>query len=248
MTSMINYRNILYSNYSSSFGKQKALNDEIQYANYEETYRDLPSNHDIAVVDIGCGKGEWLSWMFSKGYKLLIGVDSSPSDIAIARDRINQGLWVEMDAIQFLHSKESAYDLIHAKDIVEHFTKEEFMRFLMLAMSALKPGGTLWLLTFNAQSPLASSTRYGDFTHEIGLTPSSAAQCLRACGYDDIRIRGLHYCSPTIHGFLRRTLGAIFYAASKVAIQIRHGRNEPDGSIDQFCSLPDLFIIARKPE
>jgi cyclopropane fatty-acyl-phospholipid synthase-like methyltransferase len=244
---MSSFRDILYRDYSASFGAQKMLDAGVQHAQYEAAHRALPPDKRAAIVDLGCGKGEWLGWMASRGYSTLTGVDVSESDIAIARREAPSHTWVQQNGITFLESQSAAFDLIHAKDVVEHMTKDEFIQFLLAAQKALRPRGALWLLTFNAQSPLSAATRYGDFTHEIGLTPSSAAQCLRACGFMEISVQGRHYCSGSAAGRVRLLLGKILYRAARLILKIRHGGQAGEGDIDLHCAAPDLFISARKP-
>jgi cyclopropane fatty-acyl-phospholipid synthase-like methyltransferase len=243
---MSTYRDILYGNYSASFGEQKALDVSVQHAQYDATYDQLPPKRDILIADLGCGKGEWLAWMAAKGFSKLTGVDLSPSDLAIARQSDPSRTWIEENVTTFLESQTAAFDLLHAKDIIEHFTKDEFIRFLLAAKNALKPGGELWLLTFNAQSPLSSAIRYGDFTHEIGLTPASMAQCLRACGFKHISVQGRHYCSSTTSGQIRRVLGQIVFQFSRLLLKIRHGDAPKERAIDLHCTQPDLFTMACK--
>jgi len=114
-------------------------------------------------------------------------MDTSVSDLHHSQGWLQGVKLQQRPVLDHLVDRPSAYDLIHGKDVAEHMTKDEFLRFLQLARASLKPGGQLWLMSFNAQAPLASATRYGDFTHEIGLTPRSLAQCLRACGYDHLQ-------------------------------------------------------------
>lgn len=243
---MSHYRDILYGNYSDSFGEQKVLDASVQHAQYEATYDQLPSKRDVTVADLGCGKGEWLAWMAAKGFTQLTGVDFSPADLAIARQSDPSRTWIEENVITFLESQTTTFDLLHAKDIIEHFTKDEFISFLTAAKNALKPGGELWLLTFNAQSPLSSAIRYGDFTHEIGLTPASMAQCLRACGFKHISVQGRHYCSTSTNGQIRRFLGQIVFKLARLLLKIRHGDAPKERAIDLHCTQPDLFTMAVK--
>ena len=243
---MSTYRDILYRDYSTSFGAQKHLDASVQHAQYAATYNALPSNRGAVIADLGCGKGEWLGWMAAKGFSKLTGVDLSPADLAIARHSDPSRTWIQDSVITFLESHTAAFDLLHAKDIIEHFTKDEFLRFLTAAKTALKPGGELWLLTFNAQSPLASAIRYGDFTHEIGLTPASMAQCLRACGFTHISVQGRHYCSSSSSGRMRHLLGAIIFKLTRILLKIRHGGESKERAIDLHCTQPDLFTMAVK--
>lgn len=243
---MNSFRDILYRDYSASFGGQKALDATVQHAQYEATYDYLPPNRAGSIADLGCGKGEWLAWMASKGFSKLTGVDLSPAELAIARHKEPQQTWIEQNVITFLESQTAAFDLLHAKDIIEHFTKDELMQFLLAAKKALKPGGELWLLTFNAQSPLSSAIRYGDFTHEIGLTPASIAQCLRACGFLHISVQGRHYCSFSASGQARRILGEIVFGLARLLLKIRHGDAPKERGIDLHCTQPDLLTMAVK--
>lgn len=241
------YRDILYRNYSATFSAQKAYEPTLQHAQYEVTYPSLPEGRSSTIADLGCGKGEWIAWLAGKGFIKLTGVDGSEADLIIARNHDTANVkWVPADLISHLETHPASYDLLHAKDVIEHMTKDEFIRFLQAAHGALKPGGKLWLLTFNAQSPLSATTRYGDFTHESGHTPSSLSQCLRACGFTQLRIRGLHYCSTSLGGRLRAILGKVFYSAARLVLKLRHGGGTRVEGVDVHTVLPDLFAEARR--
>jgi hypothetical protein len=68
-------------------------------------------------------------------------------------------------------------------DIVEHFKKDEALRFLDACYSSLKPGGRLILQTLNADSPFGASHLHGDFTHEVGFNPNSLCRLLSLVGF-----------------------------------------------------------------
>ncbi|MEQ1850410.1 MAG: class I SAM-dependent methyltransferase [Chthoniobacteraceae bacterium] len=240
------YRRRLYADYSANFGAAKLLNPELQFPQFEICYQtDFPAAGG-AVGDLGCGKGEWLAWMRSKGCTKLWGVDRSPSDAAIARKQ-NPGIEiVESGICEALREEPATFDLLHAKDVIEHLKPDELFEFLDACRWALKPGGHLWLLTYNAQSPLANATRYGDLTHEIGLTPTSMRQLLSAAGFEVVAVRGIHTCPRTIGGFIRKWMWRAFGLIAGVMLRARHGGNA-DGSVDTFSPDPDLFAIARKP-
>jgi len=241
------YRDILYRDYSAAFSEQKRYSPELQHEQYKVTYPPLPENRASVIADLGCGKGEWLSWVAGQGFSMLTGVDGSSADLAIARQHSQSEIqWVQGDIIGHLQTHPNSYDLLHAKDVIEHMTKEEFIRFLLAAHQSLKPGGRLWLLTFNAQSPLSSATRYGDFTHETGHTTASLAQCFRACGFSRLQISGRHYCSKSAGGRARALLSAFFYRACRVILQLRHGCGGASREVDLHTTLPDLFAEARR--
>lgn len=243
----MSYRDVLYSNYSSSFAEQKAFDPQVQFAAYESIYRLRSFAADARVLDVGCGKGEWLAWLQRRGFRELHGVDASESDIAIARQTVSGAELVLGDATELLNRSDSRYDLIHAKDVVEHMTKDEFVAFLQAAHNALRPGGSIWLLTFNAQAPLAGATRYGDFTHESGHTPLSFAQCFRACGFTNVSVQGFHYCSSNLSGRLRSLIARPVHAIARMMLRTRHGGSSAQGAVDIFAAEPDLFAVASRP-
>lgn len=213
----------------------------------DTTYVDFPANKAAHILDAGCGKGEWLAWLTEKGYQNLYGVDSASEDLATARNWL-PGVHFELGLIfNYLKAKDRKFDLIHAKDVIEHFTKDELIEFLTLSRDRLSNSGEIWLQTFNAQAPLASATRYGDFTHEIGLTPTSIAQCLRATGYEVRYVRGVHYCSSSLSGRLRWILSAFIQKLARVMLQARHGGPPTStDNVDRLCALPDMLAVASK--
>ena len=238
----MSYRDVLYRNYSASFGGMKKLDPESQFPLYEHVYGALLPVQDSRVLDVGCGKAEWLAWLKKKGFTQLTGVDGSEADLALARGWLPDVELKACDLMVAIGQETAAYDLIHGKDVVEHMSKDELVTFLQAAKRALKPGGQIWLVTFNAQAPLASATRYGDFTHEIGLTPQSAAQCLRACGFADVSVRGFHYCSRSLGGRARSLLSFPVHAMAKLMLKLRHGGGDDGGAVDRFSVLPDMII------
>ncbi len=242
------YRDVLYRDYSASFGGRKLHDPATQHAQYDATYPVRPADHSCAVADLGCGHGEWLGWMAAQGFGNLTGVDGSEADLASAKQHGRaETRWVQGDATTFLEAHAGSFDLVHAKDVIEHMTKDEFIRFLQAAHGALRPGGQIWLLSFNAQSPLSAATRYGDFTHEGGFTPTSLAQCLRACGFGGVRVEGRHYCSGSLGGQVRRLLAAVFYRGCRVVLKLRHGAGGAREGVDAFTTLPDLFAAGVRP-
>lgn len=239
------YRKVLYSRYTEAFGARKTPDLAGHSASFQALHsRRLPTDKEAAIADLGCGRGEWITWLGQRGYTRLSGVDLSVSDLEFATAVHPAASWVHDNALEWLTKQNQTWDLIHAKDLVEHLTKDEFIQFLQSAQRALKPGGRLFLLTFNAQSPLSTATRYGDFTHETGHTPSSMAQCLRACGFQTVKVEGVHYCPATRSGRLRSLLGRVLYAAAQVVLAIRHGKGVHEAGVEHLTTLPDLFVEA----
>ena len=237
------YRERLYRHYSENFGGAKAYDLRVQSRQFAACYGGSLPDSSSVIGDLGCGKGEWLAWLHQQGLKNLWGVDWSASDVAIARQNC-PGIEIEEgDIFMRLREKRGCFDLLHAKDLIEHLKPDELFDFLDTCRSALKPGGSLWLLTYNAQSPLANATRFGDFSHDIGLTPTSMAQVLSAAGFTVDRVSGIHVCPPTPTGIARKIVWKALTPFFRLVLKARHGGGAA-GKFDSLATEPDLFAAA----
>ena len=217
------YRLRLYEAYSANFGEGKRFDPGVQFRQYETCYGSMLPGVNSAVGDLGCGKGEWLAWLQTKGFGNLWGADWSAEDAAIARSH-SPGISIEEgDILRKLRENRGRFDLLHAKDVIEHLRPDEL------------------------QSPFANVTRYGDFTHEIGLTPSSMGQVLSAAGFTVERVNGIHVCPPTPGGIARKLLWKMLTPFFRLVIKARHGGAGSAGSFDALATEPDIFAIARSP-
>jgi 2-polyprenyl-3-methyl-5-hydroxy-6-metoxy-1,4-benzoquinol methylase len=242
MPDLMNYRSKLYSNYSSRFSRKKtqdSIQVETAFENWYPRFLHFPK--DVTVADIGCGKVEWLRWLLGHGYSNLCGVDLCHEDLnELKKTGIAS---FHEDGLGFLAARTTSFDLIHGKDIIEHLTKDEALSFCASAYQALRMEGELWLSTFNAQAPLSNSIRWGDFTHELGLTPSSAHQMLNAAGFQKIQVFGMHSPPSTAKGVARKIAYCFMERLYQFLLTLRHGK--PARPEFATC-LPDLFIVAIK--
>lgn len=239
------YREVLYADYSSAFGELKTYDYELQRRVYEHTYGDDVPPPGVDVLDLGCGKGEWLRWLKDKGVESLTGVDVSESECRYIKDGGMEA--IQANVLDFLEDCDREFDVVHAKDLFEHFTKDEAVAFLQGCHRVMKPGGKLWILTFNAQSPLAATTRYGDFTHELAITPQSLAQAFRATGFEVESVRGYLPVSGGIKGKIRQLAFVLINSAGGLLLKLRHGGRDGSSSVERFSVLPDVIGKARKP-
>lgn len=186
------YRTRIYERYASRFQSAPATFDRDAARRWGRAYRHylrgwLPARRDARILDVACGGGKLLQFFLDAGYGDVHGVDVSPEQVALAR-QVTPNV-IQADVLEYLGSQPGAFDLITGLDIVEHFRKEEVLRFLDLCFAALKPGGRLVLQTPNADSPWLASIRYGDFTHEFGFNPNALARLLALVGFEAIDAR-----------------------------------------------------------
>ncbi|KAF5416105.1 MAG: Ubiquinone biosynthesis O-methyltransferase [Candidatus Methanophagaceae archaeon] len=149
--------------------------------------KHLPESKESKNLDIGCGMGHFLYFLEKEGYKNYLGIDISKESIEFCKER---NFHVKCcDVFDYLKGTTESFDVIVMNDIIEHFNKQEIIEILKLVNKNLVENGKVIIKTLNAANPiLASSSRYMDFTHEIGFTEESLSQILRVCGFNNVRI------------------------------------------------------------
>ena len=181
-----NYRARIYENYASNFQDAPEIFDEEAAWHWGRAQRHylchwLPDDKNGKIVDLACGGGKLLYFFKRMGYTNITGVDISPEQVKPNVDEANILDWLE--------AHPSGFDLITGFDIIEHFHKDEVLRFLDICHAALKPGGRLILKTPNAESPWGSVHRYNDFTHEVGFNTNALSRLLLITGFKQIESR-----------------------------------------------------------
>ena len=186
---MSEYRNVLYSQYNSTLYGSNSSDLTVSSESYDNDYLALlPQDKGIAILDIGCGMGQFLYYLKTRGYQNIQGVDHSAEQVDLC---LEAGLPVELisDLFEYLRNHQSAFDAISMNDVLEHFTKDEIIQLLSLISKCLRDDGSFILRVPNSSGILGSHGRYLDFTHEVGFTESSLRQVLQVSGFNTIEIR-----------------------------------------------------------
>ncbi len=144
------------------------------------------------VVDLGCGRGEFLTSLAAAGIGAR-GVDANSEMAAIARSRGADA--AHGDALAFLGAMadESVGGLMAAQ-VVEHLEPPYLVRLLSTARRKLRPGAPIVIETINPACWLAFFSSYiRDPTHVRPVHPDTLQYLLQANGFDRVSIR---YSAP----------------------------------------------------
>jgi 2-polyprenyl-3-methyl-5-hydroxy-6-metoxy-1,4-benzoquinol methylase len=161
--------------------------------------------------------------------------------LALAQDRCQHAVILQVDMLQVLAAHPAHYDLITAFSVLEHLDKNELFSFLELVLAALRPGGRFIIQTINAENPWGLALLYGDLTHEIAFTPGSLAVALRTVGFAEYQARG---CPPHVHSvfsLMRKLLWPIFSAAILLESLVE------TGGVGSSIATRDFAACATKP-
>ena len=139
------------------------------------------------VVDLGCGRGEFLELLKARGVAAR-GVEASAHAAADCRAR---GLDVsEGDLVDFLRAQgDASLGGVFAAQVAEHLRPAALQALLRESHRALRPGGLLALETVNPRSVVGLLEVFNrDLTHEKPLHPDTLSFLAAAAGFTEVRV------------------------------------------------------------
>ena len=180
----------------------------------------MPLNHGLPLVDIGCGRGEWLQ-MLPENYSR-IGIDLNSMNVEACHE---QGLSaVQQDALLWLaHQPENSLAAVTAFHVIEHLTFEQFNTLLDECQRVLAPGGVIIFETPNPENLVSAATHfYTDPTHLHPLPPAFTEFLVEFKGFEQVQI---HRLNPIPREYalnedseVARRCDALFYGPQDYAV------------------------------
>jgi SAM-dependent methyltransferase len=175
--------------------------DSAKYVGFEDSFRGsteeirarvldyLPLFEGSSdVLDIGCGRGEFLDLLATRGIKGR-GVDVNHAMVELCQLR---GLDVaEGDAVEYLAGQaDDSLGGLLAVQVVEHLQADQLVRLLELAYHKLRPGSKIALETINPACWYAFFASYiRDITHVPPIHPDTLRCLLIASGFQRVEVR-----------------------------------------------------------
>jgi O-antigen chain-terminating methyltransferase len=150
---------------------------------------DLRAGGD-PVVDLGCGRGEFLELLAEAGMEGE-GVDSNP---AMVEECASRGFRAtRADALSYLGEREKgSLGGVFSAQLIEHLPFASVADLVSRAHRALRPGGVLVIETLNpACLSVFSGAFYLDPTHIRPLHPEAMRFLFESLGFRDVRVRFL---------------------------------------------------------
>lgn len=211
----------LYASFEDQFrGSREEIKQRLSV--YLPILKDAEVRED--VLDIGCGRGEWLELLRDEGVRSR-GVDYNRVFVEQCR-QISLDV-TEEDALVHLRAvPDGSLSVVTSFHLVEHLPFEILVKLLDESIRTLKSGGLLILETPNPENFVVGSySFYADPTHRNPIPSPTLQFLLEARGLCDIKVMNL------------RPLEA---ARIEGETEIIKRFNE------YFCSAPDYGIIGRK--
>jgi len=142
------------------------------------------------ILDIGCGRGEWLQLLNAQGLTAK-GVDSNSAFIEKVRAL---GLDVEeAEAVYYLtRATDESAGAVTAFHVVEHLEINALIALIREAYRVIRPGGVVILETPNPENIVVGSCSfYNDPTHRRPIPPPTLSFYLRHAGFSNVTVTSL---------------------------------------------------------
>lgn len=179
---------------------------------------------DAPVLDVGCGRGEWLEILTESGLAAR-GVDLNRTAIEECRRRgLDVGFGSAPDC--FKEIPDETLGAVTGFHIVEHMPLEEVVALFDESFRVLKSGGMMIFETPNPENILVGAcTFYNDPTHRNPLPPPVLQFMASQRGFVDVEIKRLHPYPDDkqvpADDELTRRFNELFYGAQDYAVVAR---------------------------
>lgn len=97
------------------------------------------------VLDLGCGAGTMLSYLYRKENCIPYGVDLIRLNIHQCRKKMKNGSFFRQDIMKYLNETKEKFDLVILYGVIGCFTVEEQRVIIDKIANLLNIGGTLWI-------------------------------------------------------------------------------------------------------
>jgi 2-polyprenyl-3-methyl-5-hydroxy-6-metoxy-1,4-benzoquinol methylase len=136
------------------------------------------------VLDIGCGKGEFLQLCSENGLTGL-GVDLSEQPVESCREKNLDVHYA--DAFSYLSDTDKMFDGVMCSHVIEHLEPEEFLGLTKLMSEKLNDGGIFVIVTPNPRSLRAHLNQFWkDLSHRRFYDIESVCYALEKGGFEII--------------------------------------------------------------
>lgn len=224
------FRIELYKQYISTFkkfistenAKSSQSNKKVLKKRYIPLLKDF--DKDAAIIDLGCGAGNFLQSLKDEGFVNLFGIDISEQQIEKALSKMVNAR--KINVFDFIETNKKKFNIIFALDFVEHFQKKELLKLFSGIYDMMSEDGVLIIHTPNGEGLFPNQRIYGDLTHLTIFTQNSLVQILRIVNFTEIKFYETGPVSKNIIGFIRLILWKLITAIVKAIRLVETGSYE----------------------
>lgn len=152
---------------------------------YEHEFELLThADPSMRVLEIGCGKGQFLKFLDHKNYRRTVGIDFD-KQLAPLLDQISSAEIFFDNVLQLINSGQltGPFDRIVMFDVAEHIEFDELVTLLKTLQNLLSDNGNILMRVPNVTSPWGLDIFFSSFDHITPLSPGRLNQLAAITGY-----------------------------------------------------------------
>lgn len=202
---------------------------------YERNYRAiLPEDRNAAILDIGCGQGNFVRYLHGLGYHNITAVDIDGPAIEALRGV--EGVTARRAEVGAELPAELAgpWDLIIAKQMIYYLDRREAASFVRSLAHTLTRHGRVAVEIFNGS---LVSSRFTELKDPAILTAYTELGLKRLLEWNGLKVEQLFGAEASGSG-LYRTLRLIWFRCYRTLLILERGRD------DELPNIPEKSIIA----
>ena len=185
---------------------EKENNFDMDYLAFEDKYRGSEESIQKLqekfvrlyvgkdnILDIGCGRGEFMKTLLNAGKQYVFGMDINPQMVEKCK---KDGLSVELkDGVNYLYDNDNLnLGGIFSSQVIEHLKPSQIVKLIKGAYKNLQEGSPLILETINPMALVTQTMAYTlDLTHRQYVHPFTIEMLLKEHGFKKVEFI---YSSP----------------------------------------------------
>ncbi|ADU31097.1 class I SAM-dependent methyltransferase [Evansella cellulosilytica] len=198
----------------------------------------LPRLHDLTILDLGCGMGQFARYCIENGAKEVIGTDISNKMLAIAKEQYaHKKIKYIHSAMEDIQFPKAYYDLV-VSSLALHYV-EDYQQIVSKVYDSLKPNG---FFIYSIEHPIctAANPMNGWIKDENGAKKYWPVDHYQEEGY-----RQAHWFVDDVTKY-HRTLSTLINTLIKVGFHIEE-IDEPEVVPEALSERQELKDEARRP-
>ncbi|MFJ5766692.1 class I SAM-dependent DNA methyltransferase [Lysinibacillus sp. NPDC093210] len=198
----------------------------------------LPDLHDLQLLDIGCGMGEFATFCIENKAKHVTAIDVSKNMLAVAKTlHAHPNIYYCLQSFEKFNAPANSFDCI-TSSLALHYI-EDFDAVIAKVSSMLRKDG---VVIFSIEHPIVTARKYMD----NWICDEDGDLCHYAI--DDYQAEGVREQTWLVEGVIKyhRTLSTILNTLIVHGLTIEK-IEEPIPSIEAIQALPKLKKELRKP-
>lgn len=208
-------------------------------AYYDDNYRSLlPADRQAAILDIGCGRGDFVRYLHELGYRNITAVDSDDAAIVVLQD-IDGTIARRVEISGELPIQLSGpWDLIIAKQMIYYLDRRQAPTFVRSLADSLGPNGRLIVEIFNGS---LLSSRFTELKDPAILTAYTELGLKRLLERNGLKVERLFGAQSGGSG-VYRLLQWLWFRLYRLVLMLERGRDDELPEI----GVKSIIAVARR--